>query len=101
VLLGDVQRERRAIDSGVVDEDVDPPELGARSLGHGLEVGARRHVGAHDAHAASQAFDLTGRTLRSRLVQLGDDDIGAHPGQLQRGGASDAAAGACNDRNVS
>ena len=99
--LGDVEGRRGAVDAGVVHEDVDPPELGPRALRHGREVGASRDVGRHDADAAPEPFHLRGGALGPGAVELGDDDVGPHPRQLERGGPTDAAARAGDDRDLS
>jgi hypothetical protein len=38
------------LDAGVVDQDVDPPELGRRKGHHVLDLGGFAHVGAVVAH---------------------------------------------------
>jgi hypothetical protein len=66
-----------------------------------LQIGAGRHVGFHDADLAPEPLHLGGRALGSGLIHLGDDDVSAHSGQLERRSAADAAAGAGDDRDLS
>src|SRR2546422_196976 len=65
------------------------------------EVGASRDVGRHDADAAPEPLHLGGGALGPGAVQLGDDEVGPHPRELERGGAADPAARAGNDRDLS
>ena len=64
---------------------------------------ARRVTSVGSASAAAARAALTSPAVRSApgLVQLGDDDVRAEPGQLERGGAADAAARAGDDRDLS
>ena len=101
VLLGDVEGQGGPVDPRVVDEDVDPPEFPAGAIRHRLEVRARGDVGGHDEHAPPEALDLGGRAIGARPIELGDHDIRAHPRQLESGGASNAAAGAGDDGDLS
>jgi len=88
VLLGDVERQRRAIDAGVVDEDVDAAELAARALDHGREVGALGDVGRQRERLPPEATHLLRGALGALGVELGHHQIGAEARQLQGGGAA-------------
>ena len=101
MLLGDVEGRGRAIDAGVVHEDVDAPEVGLGAVHHGAQVGARGHIGLRHHGAAAEGAHFLGGALGARLVQLGDDDVGTQLRQLERGGAADTAAGAGDDRDLS
>jgi hypothetical protein len=101
VFLGDLERRRRAVDAGIVDEDVDPPELAARALDHRGEVGTLGDVGGGGDGASSHLPYLGGGAFRAGAIQLGDDDVRAQLCQLERGGASDAAARAGDDGDLS
>jgi hypothetical protein len=57
-ILGDLERRCRAIDASVVYKNVDPAELGARSLDHGREIFARGNVGRHRPRAAAATAHL-------------------------------------------
>ena len=93
MLLGDVEGQGGPVDPRVVDEDVDPAEFPAGAIRHRPEVRARGDVGGHDEHAPA--------AIGARPIELGDHDVRAHPGQLEGGGASNAAAGAGDDGDLS
>ena len=101
MLLGDLERQRRAVDAGVVHQDVDPPKLGAGALYHGGEGRARGDVGRHDAGTTPQGLHLTGCALSIGTVQLSDDDVGTQPRQFKGGGTADAASRTSDDGDLS
>jgi hypothetical protein len=70
-------------------------------LDHGREVGRSGDIGRHGERAPPERGHLAGGALGTGLVELLDDDVGAHPGQFERSGAADPAAGAGDDRALS
>src|SRR4051812_4206698 len=57
-LLRDVERGAGAGPSGVVDEDIDPPERLLGLVDHRADLSHIAHVGLHDDRFTSQGFDL-------------------------------------------
>src|SRR5262249_52395687 len=85
----------------VVDEDVDAPELRARPVHHVAQVARRGDVGGDGDGPAAHGRDLLGGALGPGGIQLGDGDVGTQAGELEGGGAADAAAPAGDDGGLS
>ena len=82
-------------DRGVVDQDVDAPELGHRLADHGVDLVPRGDIGDDRDRLDAAVADLARHRLGFLLVAAGvDDDMGALARQPQRRGAADVAAGA-------
>src|SRR5262249_23124222 len=81
-------------DRGVVDKDVDPPELGQRARRQRLDLVLFCDVGEHryrlDPAVADFAYDRIGLGLVGARV---DDDVSAFACELQCRGTADVAAG--------
>src|SRR5262249_53321003 len=76
-------------------------ELAARSLRHGDEIGTPRDVRRQRECLAAEAAHVLGGALGPHRVELGDDDVGAEPRQLERGGAPDSATAAGDNGDAS
>src|SRR5215472_2158291 len=100
VFLGDLERLRGAIDAGIVDENVDSSEFGARPLDHGAEIPAGRDVGWNCKRATIEAAHFGCGSLSVSPIQLSHDDVRAHARQFERGRAADAAACASHYRDL-
>src|SRR4029079_3635077 len=83
-LFGDARRvrvERR--DAGVVDEDVDTPELSVDPLDERVDVAPAAHVKGL-AHAAPPEVDDLARDPVARvLLAARDHDVGARPSEAE------------------
>ena len=77
------------------------PNSALVAVHHGAQVRARGHVGGGGHRAAPQRAHLLRGALGPRLIHLRDDDVRAEPGQLERGGAADAAAAPGDDGDLS
>ena len=71
-------------DAGVVDENVDAAPSRERRLAHRLDGGFADDVGRLREGGAAARDDLAGRLASRRLVEVGDDDMGAHVGEGER-----------------
>ena len=93
VLVGDVLRVRPdPADAGVVDDDVEPPEVGDAGRERPLDLVALRHVRLVGLRADAGLGQLPGGDLAGLAVDLGHGDVGAGLGQ--RLGDPPAQAGA-------
>ena len=103
LLLAHVEEHPLAQDAGDADDTVDPPEAVDRGL---HDAGAALHRGDRVGHGdgvAAGGLDLLDHLVRDRAVGVlavhrhavvGDDDVRAQPGALDRDGAADAPPGA-------
>ena len=101
VLLG--HREEAALRDvgGVVDQDVEPAELGERFLEQAFDRRRIVEVGRHADHAAVRlAFQLVDRLRVARRIEARHDDMRAFLQQLGRDGVADAAVAAGDDRDA-
>ena len=64
LIVGQLEERHDRLDAGVVDEDVDRPELVPDALEHRLDLRAARHVGLHRHRAAPGRPDRCGDLLR-------------------------------------
>jgi hypothetical protein len=65
-----------------------------RLLDHGPEILAGRDVRRHHQRATVKTTYLSRSALRIHPIELGDNDVRTHLRQLERDGATNAAAGA-------
>ena len=85
----------------VVDQHVDPPELGVRALGEGLDLAPVADVAGHrEGAAAGRLADLLGGRLAGGELAAGDDHVGARLREGQDHGAPEAAAAAGDQRDL-
>ena len=85
----------------IVDEHVDPPELGHRRRDEVVELLGLHHVGRHCERAPAQRFDLGGDRFDVARGACRADDVGARFGERDRDAATDALARAGDDRDLS
>jgi hypothetical protein len=89
-----------AKDAGIVVQDVDPTKPINRLADEPVQLGHIGHVHRNRQRLATGHLDVPG----SRFGQLGthvrDHDVGAFASKAQRNRASDAAPGACNNRDL-
>ena len=89
-------------DAGVVDEDVDVPELLQHVLRHPIGIGVIGHVGLGEHDSAAQLLDLVRHAAGGGLAgDVVDGDVGALLGERERDGASDAAGASGDERGAS
>jgi hypothetical protein len=88
---------REQADRGVVDPDVDAPELSDRALRHPAQRGLVRHVRRSGQPLGAEGAAGLGQ-LRQRALTAGRDDDGTTmAGECEGGGAADAARGPSHD----
>ena len=69
-------------------------------VAEGLDVGVAGDVAVQGQHAAPDRLQLVGGLRQPGVVHVGDDDVGATPGQLERDPPADAAGAAGDDRDL-
>src|SRR5439155_7954511 len=79
------------------DEHVDPAERLHDAADHLVDGGDVADVAGDGQAAPAGGAHGGGRLLRGGLVDVHDGDIGAGPGERERGGVADALAGAGDD----
>src|SRR4030095_522267 len=87
-------------DARVVDEGVDPAPFGHYPLDHPGYTFFIGDVDREGARLAAAVGDFASDRLGGGLVDVAHGDLGAFLAELDRGGVSDAGAGARNDRNL-
>jgi hypothetical protein len=87
-------------DAGVVDEYVEPAELGDRPLDDRRHVVELPHVGGEAGGVAAQGTEVVGGVLAVLLVAAHDGDAGTGGGVALGDGAPDAACPAGDDRDA-
>jgi hypothetical protein len=87
-------------DAGVVEGQIEPPELVDGRLKRRLHILRTRHVARDRESPSAGFFDQTGRFLVARVRDVGDHDAGALTREGQRGGAADAARRARDERHL-
>jgi hypothetical protein len=92
VLFRDVQRERRAVDARVVDQDVDAPERVHCSVGQRRPIGPAGHIRSDGEDPAARGSELAGGAVGSLRIAIGHRDGRAPRGQFDRDGAPDPLA---------
>ncbi len=93
IAVGDVR-------AGVVDEDVEAPELGADVLGDVAHGGGIRHVRRARKRLAAALGDALGHRLERLLAPSGENHRRALARQRHRRGLTDAAARARHPRDL-
>jgi hypothetical protein len=88
--------QHRAVDAGVVDQDVDPLERVAR----GCEAALDRRVVADVDGNAKRRPESGGRFVQSRKVAIPHDDPATLGREAGRDASSDAACAAGDDRHL-
>ena len=87
-------------DRRVVDEDVDPPELGQGLARQGFDLGLVADIGDNRDRLDPEVADLARDRLGLLFVAAGvDDDVRPLPGQLQHRCPPDIAARARHQRD--
>ena len=100
-LRGHVQQRRgHGRDAGVVDQDVDPPELGDRDVDQRRALVPVADVAAHRQRPATQGLDLRDHPVARRELAAGDDHVGPRLGEAQGHGPSEALAPAGDDHDL-
>src|SRR5499433_3870751 len=97
LLFGKVLNRRHVLESGVVDQDIEPTEPGNRILDELLGVLTPRDVRSLEHGFSPDGLYRTNRSLPSRLVEISDDNLRARLGQSDRDGFADPAARARDD----
>ena len=95
--------EKRLVrpDRGIVDEDVDPAELGQRLARQGFDLGLVADIGENRDGLDPEIAGLARDGLGLLLVGAGvDDDMRALPGQLQHRRTADIAARSGDQRDL-
>jgi len=91
VLRGDLDEGAPRTDAGVVDEDVDRPEVGVHRLEGGRQFSALGEIGHRDRRPTAQPLDLVAHG-REVVRRTGDEtDPGTAGGSGDRHRASDPA----------
>ena len=88
------------IDAGVVDEDVDPPQLAQRARDHGRDGGLVGDIRRHCYRLDTVLRELGGSSKRLRFIASDNRDIGAGLRQSPRHAEADAAIAAGDDGNL-
>jgi len=91
---------RHVLESGVVDQDVEPTEPVNRILDELLSVLAPRDVRSLEHGFSPDGLYRTNRSLPSRLAEVSDDNVRPRLGQSYRDGLANPAARACDDSNT-
>src|SRR5688500_19019858 len=89
-----IQRLIRALERGVVDQDVDASELGHRSIDDGLALGCLADVAWHQHAPASRGLNVARRLFGVCVllfVEVADEDVRAFSRICDSHGPADAA----------
>jgi hypothetical protein len=96
MLLGEIANANASHErAGVVDQDVDRPELGRRSLDEAVDVFCAANVGCYRDRGPARRHDPIASLLGSALVAMvANGDARAEVGQRLCGSGADARRGA-------
>src|SRR5262249_25137968 len=86
-------------DARVAHHDVDAAHRVERGVAQVLDVGILRHVAVHAEIPPTQRLDLGTTLVDARVVDVGDDDVGATARELERSRSADAAGSAGDHRD--
>ena len=100
VLGAGIHERRRNRAAGVVDQDVQPAELGRGSRDGGLELPELEGVGRDDKRPAAALDDLRRDRFEVRNRPGGERDVRARIGERERDRGADAFAGAGHQRDL-
>src|SRR6185437_9959777 len=84
-----------------VAEDVDPAEPFEGLVAQAFHIGVLRHVADHAMRFATDRLDLACGFSEPRLVDVGEDHIGAAAGELVGHAPADPAGAASDERDLS
>ena len=93
IRLGQVHDLRIARDAGIVDDDVEPAELGDGARDHRIDARDIAAIGLDRDRPPRIAGRLVRRPLRRGKVDVGGRDSGAGFGHRERRGAADPGPG--------
>ena len=101
LVLGRLQHRLGEHDAGVVDQDVDAPEVVDGGADEIFDVSGRRDVGAHRERVAARLLDRIDHRLRFALsAHPVDDHLGALGGETLRDRLADPARRARHDGDL-
>src|SRR5690606_24549327 len=96
----DTGGESVARNAGVVDEDMESPEVRYGGIHHLLHIRFRGDVADHGDTLTTRCFDELFRFCQSRFIDIGDHYMCALFSEACGGGSSNAVCPACNERHL-
>ena len=85
--------------AGIIDQDVEPADIGDQIVGQGIGSLFGTKIGRVDGRLAAASAHFCRDALERRAIACGKDDMAASAGEFQRDASSDAATATGDERN--